>query len=171
MKIRLPYLLAASIAAISVFYFNTTQGLNASPIVTATSLAGQQFDFAATGGKARLVTFYSPSCAISKRDIPDLSRTHERLKNERLDIIAVAMPYDNVEEIQHFQKSQNISYPLAHDKDGSITAAFPNVRFTPTTFLIDSSGKIVWRHVGQLRSAVLDSEIDALLSTQQLAGK
>lgn len=171
MKIRLPYLLAASIAAISIFYFTTTQGLNASPVVTVSTLAGQQFDLASTGGNARLVTFYSPNCPISKRDIPDLTRTHERLKNEPLDIIAVAMPYDNEAEIERFQESKNIGYAMAHDKDGSIGSAFPNVRFTPTTFLIDSSGTIVWRHIGRLRNAVLDSEIDALLSTQQLAEK
>lgn len=171
MKIRLPYLLAASIAAMSMFYFTTTQGLNASPVVTLTSLDGQHFELGSTGAKARLVTFYSPNCPISKRDIPDLTFTHERLRNEALDVIAVAMPYDELSEIGRFQKSKNITYSMAHDNDGSIGAAFPNVRFTPTTFLIDNSGQIVWRHVGRLRKAVLDSEIDALLSTQQLAKK
>lgn len=171
MKIRIPYLLAASIAVGSLFHLTTTQGLNASPVATVTAIDGQQFDFASTGGKARLVTFYSPDCPISTRDIPDLTHTYDRLQNEALDVIAVAMPYDDAGRIKHLQDSKNINYSLAHDTDGSIAAAFPNVRFTPTTFLIDDTGKIVWRHVGRLRKAVLESEIDALLSPKKLAKK
>ena len=169
MKIRLPYLLAASIAAISVFYLTTTQGLNASPVVTVTSLDGRQFDLAASNGKARLVTFYSPDCPISKRDTPDLMRTRDRLAGQPLDVIAVAMPYDTEAKILDFKESRDISYAMAHDRDGSISAAFPNVRFTPTTYLIDNSGKIVWQHIGRLQSAVLNSKIDDLLSLEQFA--
>lgn len=170
MNTRIPYLVVASIAACSMFYFTTTPGLSASPVVTVTSIDGQQFDMATTGGKARLVSFYSPDCPISKRDIPFLKAARSRLNNKQLDVIAVAMPYDDAQEIAQLKVSEEIQYTLAHDTDGSISAAFPNVRFTPTTFLIDADGRIVWRHVGRLSNASLNDEIDTLLTPQQLAG-
>ncbi len=171
MNTRIPYLLAASIAACGMIYFTTAPGLSASPVVTVTSIDGQQFDMATTGGKARLVSFYSPDCPISQRDIPFLKEAHSRLSNNQLDVIAVAMPYDGAQQIAQLKASEEIQYSMAHDTDGSISAAFPNVRFTPTTFLIDTDGKIVWRHVGRLTSASLNDEIDTLLSPQHLAGK
>jgi len=64
-----------------------------------------------------------------------------------------------------------MNYPLAHDDDGQISAAFPNVRFTPTTFLIDNNGKIVWRHVGRLRRANVNQRIESLLEPEILAKK
>ena len=169
MKIKLPLLLAAGIVAFSAFYITTSQGLNASPVVTVTSLDGEQFDLAQTAGKSRLVTFYSTDCPICKRDIPDLNHLRQRFEKDQFDMIAVAMPYDQAASVARIHESGSMNYPLAHDSDGQISAAFPNVRFTPTTFLIDSNGKIVWRHVGRLRRAVLDEEISALLQPNRLA--
>lgn len=169
MKIRLPLVLATSIVALSVFYITTSQGLNASPMVTVTSIEGEQFDLARTAGKARLVTFYSTDCPICKRDIPDLNHVHQRFEKDQLDIIAVAMPYDHADDVERMHESGSMNYPLAHDNDGQISAAFPNVRFTPTTFLIDNNGKIVWRHVGRLRRDTVNRKIKSVLVPETLA--
>ena len=171
MKIRLPLLLTASIVAFSAFYITTSQALDASPAVTVTSIDGQQFELARTTGKIRLVTFYSTDCPICQRDIPDLNHAHQHFNKDQFDIIAVAMPYDHAYDVARMHESGSMDYSLAHDSDGQISAAFPNVRFTPTTFLIDNYGKIVWRHVGRLRHTVLNQRIKALIEPEQLANK
>lgn len=170
MNLKISYLLATGIFAGSMLYFNAVPGLSASPAVTITSIEGKQYELALSGGKARLVSFYSPNCPISSRDIASLKSAHNRLKDEPFDVIAIAMPYDKAQEIAQLKETREINYPIAHDVDGTIGDAFPNVRFTPTTFLIDTNGQIVWRNVGQLDNAQLNSEIDALLA-QRVAGK
>jgi len=149
-RIRIPYLLALTMGALGVFYGTSTQGLNASPTTSVTTLQNQQIELG-TSGSTRLVSFYSPDCPISKRDVTSLGALDKEFGQRDVEGIAVAMPYDTAERIAEFNDQHKPAYHLAHDTDGSVANAFPNVRFTPTTFLIDSEGKIVWRHTGRMR--------------------
>ena len=138
-----------TLGAIGVFYGTSSQGLNASTTTGITTLDQQHIDLA-TSGRAKLVSFYSPDCAFSQRDTSSLNAIHKQFDKNKVDIIAVAMPYDTIDAISTFKQENDIAYDLAHDADGEIAASFPNVRFTPTTFLIDTEGRIIWRHTGRM---------------------
>lgn len=167
MTIKLPYLLAVTIAALCVFYFTTSQGLSAAPPTTITTFDSVRHDLA--GGKTRLVTFYSPDCPFSKYDAAGLNSLQSRFSDQPFDVIAVAMSYDNMEEIEQFTEARQPAYRMAHDSDGSVASAFQNVRFTPTSFLIDESGRIVWRHTGRMPVEKVSSRISALLQEPKVA--
>ena len=66
MTLRIPYIIAAVIAAMSIVYLASPPGLRAAPVLTVTSLDGEQFNLAATNGKTRLVTFMSPDCPVTR---------------------------------------------------------------------------------------------------------
>ena len=160
--------MAVTIAVLGVFYFTTTQGLSAAPSTTITSLDSVQHNLA-SGGKTRLISFYSPDCPISRRDVANLNDLQSKFGDEPFDIIAVAMSYDDMDTIELFEKSQPADYSLAHDADGSIAAAFQGVRFTPTSFLIDESGNIVWRHTGKMPLQRVSTKIESLLNDPKIA--
>jgi len=77
----------------------------------------------------------------------------------------VSMPYDSSHAVKEFEKSSEIDYAVSLDTDGEISRAFPEVRFTPTTFLIDSEGEIIWRHTGRLMPKNLNREIANAIQT------
>ena len=168
MTIKLPYLMAVTFAALGVFYFTTTQGLSAAPSTTINSLDANQYNLA-TGGKTRLISFYSPDCPISKRDAESLNALHHQFSEQPVDVVAIAMSYDDRETIDAFSQARQVEYEVAHDADGSIAAAFPGVRFTPTTFLIDESGTIVWKHIGRMPLDQVSAQVSTLLNDSQIA--
>ena len=150
MKLRIPYLLAATLFSASLFYLSDTPGLSAAPLVSMTTISGQKVELAAPEGKARLIAFWSPDCPISERNVPAMSDLQEQFGGDEFDVLAIAMPYSEDSEIESFLKKNDINIAVAHDKSGAVSDAFPGVRFTPTTFLIDGNGDIVWRHVGRM---------------------
>ena len=168
MTIKLPYLMAVTFAALGVFYITTTQGLSAAPSTTIHSLDATQYDLAVSG-KTRLISFYSPDCPISKRDAANLNALHNQFTEQPVEVVAVAMSYDSREAIDAFSEIRQIEYEVAHDTDGSIAAAFPGVRFTPTTFLIDENGNIVWKHTGSMPLSQVSAQVSSLLSDPQIA--
>ncbi len=162
MKLKISYLLAVSIAVTGVAYLGNPPGLSAAPVVTLQATDGRLFDLAGTGSTTRLITFFSPDCPLSKRDWPTLSALNNEQGGEQLEIVSVIMPYDDADAVTPLIDSGQINYPVVADSDGSISSAFPNVRFTPTTFLIDTTGQIVWRHTGQLDSAKLREKLNTI---------
>jgi len=169
LKLRIPYLLAATIAAASLFYLSDTPGLNAAPLVSLTTLSGQNVDLAVPQGKTRLITFWSPDCPISERNVPAISDLQEQFGGPEFEIVAVAMPYSEKSEIQSYIKRKEMDISVAHDENGTVSDAFPGVRFTPTTFLIDGNGDIVWRHIGRMTTSQGAKQIAAVLQRDQLA--
>ena len=169
MKLKIPYLLAATVAIGSLFYFADTQGLGAAQLVTVKSVAGHELDLAKPDGKTRLVSFYAPNCPISNRDVQPFSNLQAQFATDEFEVVAIAMPYAEIQEVASHAELENIEYSIAHDADGTIGSAFPGVRFTPTTFLIDSAGEIVWRKVGAINTTETAGLITELLQPNQLA--
>ncbi|OED43016.1 hypothetical protein AB833_04770 [Chromatiales bacterium (ex Bugula neritina AB1)] len=159
MKLKISYLLAASVALTGANYLANPPGLSAAPVVTLKATDGRLFDLAASGETTRLVTFFSPDCPLSKRDWPTLSELNNKHSEDTLEIVSVTMPYDQPAATAPLIESGTINYPVVTDTDGSIGNAFPNVRFTPTTFLIDKKGEIVWRHTGRINPQELHAEL------------
>jgi peroxiredoxin len=167
--LRIPYLIAAAIALVSVIYLANPPGLRAAPVLTVTSLDGNQFNLAAMDGKTRLVTFVSPDCPVSKRNLPVLDTLQNRFGSDALEVVGITMPYDSVKEVNRFRTENNIPFQMVSDSDGTIADAFVQVRFTPTSFLIDGDGNIAERIVGRLNAEDLGQQISALSSQPSLA--
>ena len=171
MKLRIPYLMAALVATASFFYLADSRGLSAAPVVSLTTMEGHTINLAEPDGTTRLVTFWAPDCAISERNIPSLSQLEKQFANEAFEIVAVAMPYSEEKEIGEYVAKNKVGYPVAFDRTGTTSDAFPGVRFTPTTFLIDGNSNIVWKHIGKLRTAEFATHIKQTLHSQQLAAR
>lgn len=169
MNIRIPYLLAALIAVAAVMNTNTEKGVSAATSLTMNSLDGHNFDINKPTSKATLLSFWSTSCSICARDIPVLSALHDQFDRADLEILAISMQYDELEDIRTMIDSRAIEYQIAYDENGKIADAFPGVRFTPTSFLLDDSGKIIWRHTGRLDHAEVVNTVHKTLNAVQLA--
>ena len=72
---------------------------------------------------------------------------------------------DFEENARAFAIEHNISYPIVLDGTADIAWIY-QVKHLPTTFFIDSSGRIVAIHRGPLKAGQLDRYIKLLLETQ-----
>lgn len=133
------------------------------PDVTFTTIDGKRIPLRSLRGRVVLVNFWATTCALCLKEIPMLAGLHAAMRDQGLSIIGVAMPYDRPDRVLELVRRRDIPYPVALDIDGSVTAAFKDVRGTPTTFLVAPDGRLVSRRLGPLHEALLRRNVADLL--------
>lgn len=134
------------------------------PPVSISTIDGRRFDPAAFEGRPLLVTFWSTTCRVCLREMPDLEALYRRLSPRGFEIIAVSMPWDPPGEVVRLARTRALPYPVALDVDGAIARAFGDVSATPTHFLIDPGGDVAFRRTGALDFPGLDRRLRSMLS-------
>lgn len=115
-------------------------------------------------GKVLLVNFWATSCVPCVKEMPRLAELHLRRHREGLETIAVAMRYDPPNHVLRFAERERLPFPVALDPVGEVARLFGDVQLTPTTFVIDRSGRIVRRIVGEPDFAELERLLDRTLA-------
>ena len=122
---------------------------------------GQPISPADFRGKVVLLTFFATWCGPCRAEVPDLIALQERYK-DRLQIIALSVDDGPAESVKQFVNAKHINYRVAVAPD-ELQEKFGGVHGLPTVFLLDTSGRLVQRHVGLRDPALYDLEIRALL--------
>lgn len=135
------------------------------PALSVTTLTGQSIALADRQGRPLVIHFWSTTCIPCIAKIPALIEFYQRIPPHTVDFVAVAMPYDTPERVVAMQQQRKLPYPIALDRDGEITAALGDVRFTPTTLLISPDGRIVQTWLGTVNFQALEQDLDNLTAT------
>ncbi len=115
-------------------------------------------------GKPLLVTFWSPSCVICMQEVEELNHLYTELQGgKNFDLLALSMYYDRPDSIVESSTQSKMLYPVYLDLQQSLSKAFGNVVVTPTSFLINSSGEIIYQHVGRLDFSFINQKLKALI--------
>ncbi len=122
------------------------------------------FDTTALKGQIILVNFWATSCTTCVAEMPMLAKVYTDYASKGYRTIAVAMDYDSIDFVRNFAASRALPFDVVHDTDGNLAQAFNQVKVTPTSYLIDSQGRIVKRYLGEIKEADLTQAIDNLLS-------
>ncbi|TNG02043.1 MAG: TlpA family protein disulfide reductase [Gammaproteobacteria bacterium] len=113
---------------------------------------------------ATLVSFWASSCKVCIKEIPEFIHLYDDLRPNKLRMIGIAMHYDRPDftlaAIKHFE----IPWPVALDLDGQLAATFGDVSLTPTTFLLDHEGHVVWQRTGAVDFESLRRIIGSMLT-------
>lgn len=133
------------------------------PNVTFTTLKGQVLSLDALHGKTVVVTFWVTDCASCLKEIPLWLDLYSRYHAQGLEIIGVSMYYDPPNQVIEFLKQYKLPYLMTLDISASFAKAFGGVNVTPTTFLLNQKGEIVWQKVGLFELAELESIMQNLL--------
>lgn len=134
------------------------------PIVTFKTINGEEITTASLQGKVVLVNFWATSCGPCKEEMPQLTATYNKYKANGLEVVAVAMSYDQPQQVQHYAKDYALPFKVSLDSDGKLASAFGEVKVTPTTFLIDKHGHILKRFTGILEFPALHKLLEDSLS-------
>jgi DsbE subfamily thiol:disulfide oxidoreductase len=110
-------------------------------------------------GKVVLVNFWATWCPPCRAEIPALIELQEQHR-DRLQIIGISED-DEIEDVHAFVKKTGINYPVVMATP-ELIAAYGGVAALPTTFLVDTEGRIVQRHLGLLNAETTEREILAL---------
>lgn len=133
---------------------------NSAPQVQFTTLQGQQIDMQQLRGKVVLVNFWATTCPGCIAEMPKLVETYQRYHAQGFELVAVAMAYDPPSQVANYVQTHALPFTVALDTQGSVAAAFNDVKLTPTAFVVDKQGRIVSHVVGELDFQALHSLLD-----------
>lgn len=135
------------------------------PEVTFTTIDGKQISMIDLKGKVVLVNFWATDCPGCIKEMPDLIKTYHEYKPKGLEVIGVAMHYDQATQIVNYSKSQALPFPIMHDTAAEISNKFGQVSLTPTAFIYDKQGHLLQRTMGELDFTALHQLLDKELGT------
>jgi len=141
-------------------------GTRAAPAVELLLLDGQKLRLESLRGAPVLVTFWATTCKGCREEIPHLVALQREFGPRGLRLLAVAMAYDPPAQVLEFTRREQLPYTVVLDLDGAVARAFDDVSATPTTVVIDSRGRIVFRQVGVFDPQDMRARISGLLAVQ-----
>lgn len=162
-------LFAVSLIAVLGYLWQAPAGMKDSPEITLISIDGNEIQLAKLRGKPLLITFWATTCPGCIKEIPHLIELYEELSPRGLEIIGIAMDYDPPNQVLAARNAHNIPYPIVLDIHARASAAFGNVRLTPTSFLIDPDGKIVFQKIGEMNMTAIRQKILDMLESGRTA--
>ncbi len=112
------------------------------------TIAGESIPLASLRGKVVLVNFWATDCPVCIREMPQLTETHKKFQTRHYETVAVAMWHDPPIRVVGYAEKNALPFKVAFDPVGELARAFGDLTLTPTTFVIDRRGDIVYRTVG-----------------------
>lgn len=119
------------------------------PAYAASTLDGKPFDLAAEKGEVVFLNVWATWCGPCRAEIPELKKMQSAYASRGFKVIGVSVDEGGPEQVKDFVKEEGVTYPIALDAEGRI-ANLLQTTVLPTSLLIDRSGTIVWRQVGQI---------------------
>jgi thiol-disulfide isomerase/thioredoxin len=131
------------------------------PALQARDLAGKPVNKDNWGGKVVLVNFWATWCPPCREEIPELLELKKEYK-DRLEIVGISEDDDPPESVMKFARQKGMTYPIVMATPELIDA-YGGVPALPTSFLIDTAGRVVQKHSGLYPIEMYDREIRSLL--------
>jgi peroxiredoxin len=111
------------------------------------TLDGKSFVLSELRGKVTVVSFWATWCAECLREMPKKVAAWRKYAPRGYEMVAIAVR-DRPESVAAYSQRHALPFKVALDS-GDAAQRFGNVRITPTTFVIDRSGRVVKRFVGE----------------------
>jgi cytochrome c biogenesis protein CcmG/thiol:disulfide interchange protein DsbE len=103
---------------------------------------GQSISLAQFKGQPVLLNFWATWCGPCREELPSMQRLHEASKsNGGFQIIAISIDRSNMKKVNQYAEKLNLTFPILIDPDREIRKAY-FIRGLPTSYLIDSEGKL-----------------------------
>jgi peroxiredoxin len=131
------------------------------PAIELPDISGKTDSVADWKGKVVLVAFWATWCPPCREEIPAFIDLQTKYK-DRLQIVGISEDEDPPEKVQRFAQQNKINYPIVMATPAMI-AKYGGVPALPTSFIIDTQGRVVQKHVGLVSVDSLEREIRALL--------
>jgi thiol-disulfide isomerase/thioredoxin len=131
------------------------------PPIPGLDLLGKPVNRDDWAGKVVLVNFWATWCPPCREEIPELLRLKKEY-GERLQIVGVSEDDDPPASVLKFARQKGMTYPIVMATP-EIVDAYGGVPALPTSFLVDTQGRVVQKHSGLYPIEAYDLEIRSLL--------
>lgn len=97
------------------------------------------------GSKATLLVFWEVWCPHCKREVPNLTATHDKYKGQGLAVVGLTKQTRGVtdDQVTSFLSENKVTYPIAKEQGDTMSQHY-GVRGIPAAAVV-KDGKVVWR--------------------------
>ena len=119
-------------------------------------LDGETLSMADLRGKVTLVNYWATWCGPCRQEIPHLVELQDHY-GDQLQVIGISTDEGDPANVGAFAQEFKMNYPVVMATP-EINRQFPGVFALPTSFVVDTEGRIVQTHVGLINPSVLEQE-------------
>jgi thiol-disulfide isomerase/thioredoxin len=134
---------------------------DAAPDFKMDGIDGRPLTLAGERGKVVLLNFWATWCGPCRAEIPDLVELQKKYKDQ-LQIIALTVDEDDAAVVKQVVAESGINYPVAMSPP-EVRLQYGGIAALPTSFVLDTQGRVVQKHEGLRDPALYETEIRALL--------
>ena len=120
-------------------------------------------------GKVVLLNFWATWCGPCKIEIPWFVEFQQKYKDRGFAVLGVSMDEEGWEVIKPYLEKNPINYRILLGTD-MVAEQYGGVDSLPTTFLIDTEGRIASTHVGLVSKSEYEKGIQELLDKRAANG-
>jgi len=120
---------------------------NKAPDFTIKDITGRILSLSSLRGKTVLVSFWATWCPPCRNEMPSLNRLYKSYKDHGFVVLAVSTDR-NTSAVKNFLSQYPVDFPVFMDADMQTSRQY-RVFSMPTAFLVDRSGVIIKRYLGE----------------------
>jgi thiol-disulfide isomerase/thioredoxin len=115
---------------------------------TLTDMDGAQHRLSDYRGKVVLVNFWATWCPPCRKEMPSLERLYQHFKGRSFMVLAINQ-WETVDHVFSYMGDLNVfpEFPILFDRESKVSEDF-GVRGLPTSFIVDTEGRIIYKAVG-----------------------
>jgi thiol-disulfide isomerase/thioredoxin len=134
------------------------------PPLAGGTVSGGRLDPSEYEGKVVLINVWATWCGPCRREQPGLERLWRRLRAGG-DVQFIGINHlDNAAKARQWIDDFGVTYPSLADPQGTVAEGF-DVPFLPATILVDRTGQLRYRLVGEQRPEFLEGLLEAVLAS------
>jgi thiol-disulfide isomerase/thioredoxin len=146
----------------------TQAGAEKAPEFNLSDRSGNEIQLSNYQGKVVLIDFWASWCIPCRASFPWMNNIQSKYQEKGFEVVTINLDKKH-SEMEHFLKSYPATFTVLHDPKG-ITPIKYKVKAMPTSYLIDQSGNIVYRHIGFKKTSTenYEKKITQLLNGRSL---
>ena len=97
-------------------------------------------------GKVVFLNFWATWCPPCRAEMPSMEILYRKLKGKDFEMMAVSVDW-KADKIRNLVEKLSLTFPILHDAEKKVARAY-GIYGLPATFLIDKTGKVVFKATG-----------------------
>ena len=125
------------------------------------TLEGETISLSQLEGKVSVINFWASWCMPCREEMPWLVEMTDLYDAAEFSVVGITQDPENTDAIIEFVADIGVNYPIAMT-DFELESKTGGIYGIPTTFILDRSGRVAYKHVGLGDEEELRSTIEGL---------
>lgn len=135
--------LVCLISVIALVGFAGAPGDGSAKDFSLKDLGGRQISLDSFKGHVVVLAFFTTWCPSCQDEMPQLATLHNKYQSREFEVVGINIK-ESKESVALFAKEKKLPFTILLDEKGDVASKY-QVRYIPRIFILDKSGKVVFK--------------------------